>query len=54
MSDPFSAAGHLRDSALNHYHRNALRTVTWFLGRGPWDYAEFLYGRLISGWTCPF
>lgn len=43
-----------RDAALNSHHRNALDTVTRFMGHRFFDYAEFLYGELVSGWTVPF
>ena len=43
-----------RDEHRNHAHRRALNTVSAFMGQGPWDYAEFLYGHLVSGHTVPF
>jgi hypothetical protein len=42
------------DAHLNRTHCNALLTLSWFMGSGIDDYAEFLYGELVSGWTVPF
>jgi hypothetical protein len=42
------------DARLNRAHCNALLTVSWFMGTRIDDYAEFLRGRLVSGWTMPF
>ena len=42
------------DDSLNRAHRNALRTVSRFLGTGPYDYAEFFDGRLVNGHLVPF
>ena len=43
-----------RDDQRNRVHAKALATVSAFMGDHPWSYAEFLYGRLVSGWTIPF
>ena len=45
---------HPLDQQRNHLHRKALSTVSRFMGQHPWDYAEFLYGQLVSGHTVPF
>ena len=45
----FTQAACSRDAELNHQHRNALRTVTRYIGTRHWDYAECFYGRLVSG-----
>lgn len=42
------------DDRLNHMHRNALRTVSRYLGTGHYDYAEFSSGRLVNGHLVPF
>jgi len=43
-----------RDDQRNRVHAHALGTISRFMGAGPWDYAEFLYGCLVSGHTVPF
>jgi len=47
-------AKHPLDDFRNRAHRNALRTISRFMGKHPWSYAEFLYGQLVSGWIVPF
>lgn len=42
------------DEHLNRGHRNALRTVSRFLGTEFCDYAEFFDGKLITGSVVPF
>jgi hypothetical protein len=42
------------DAHLNRTHCNALLTLSWFMGSGIDDYAEFLRGRLVSGRTEAF
>ncbi len=42
------------DNRLNRVHRNALRTVSRFMGKGSYDYAEFFTGRLVNGHLMPF
>ncbi|RKT47030.1 hypothetical protein [Thiocapsa rosea] len=54
MNAPFSPERRIHDDALNRRHLAALSTVSWFMGSRHDDYAEFLYGRLVSGWTVPF
>jgi hypothetical protein len=54
MNAPFSPERRIHDDALNRRHLAALSTVSWFMGHRFFDYAEFLYGRLVSGWTVPF
>ncbi|QVL47003.1 MAG: hypothetical protein KFB96_14775 [Thiocapsa sp.] len=54
MNAPFSPERRINDDALNDRHLAALSTVSWFMGPRFFDYAEFLYGRLVSGWTVPF
>lgn len=50
----FTKAACAHDAARNQFHHNALRTISRFMGDRSWDYAEFFYGRLVSGWTVPF
>ena len=42
------------DRNLNRIHRNALHTVSRYLGAGEYDYAEFFGGRLINGYIMTF
>jgi hypothetical protein len=54
MNAPLNFDCRMHDDARNDRHLAALSTVSWFMGQGFDDYAEFLYGRLVSGWTVPF
>ena len=54
MPSRFAPERRIHDEALNRRHLAALSTVSWFMGHRFFDYAEFLYGRLVSGWTVPF
>ena len=57
MNRLFYAYSSLRrrlDTTLNQLHGNALGTVSRFLGRGHYDYAEFFAGRLVNGHLVPF
>ncbi|WP_201244309.1 hypothetical protein [Halochromatium salexigens] len=49
-----SAFNRRRDAIRNRRHRRALQTISRFMGTDALDYAEFLHGELVSGWTCPF
>ena len=53
----FYACEHLRqrlDTHLNRHHREALETISRFLGSRPCDRAEFFNGRLTTRDDLPF
>jgi hypothetical protein len=57
MNRMFYACNRMRrrlDDSLNRINRNALRTVSRYLGTGQYDYAEFFSGKLLNGRDMPF